>query len=79
MARRRGVATLTEAEVEALSPSAAAASRLLKSGMTLTQVQPIYVLFGVVLIIASVGHTKSVVRPWTSDNSAFGYFWDIAY
>ena len=40
MARRRGVATLTEAEVEALSPSAAAASRLLKSGMTLTQVQP---------------------------------------
>ena len=38
MARRRGVANLTEAEVEALSPSAAAASRLLKSGMTLTQV-----------------------------------------
>ena len=38
MARRRGVAPLTEAEVEALSPSAAAASRLLKSGMTLTQV-----------------------------------------
>ncbi len=38
VARRRGVAPLTDEQVEALSPSAAAASRLLKSGMTLTQV-----------------------------------------
>ena len=39
VARRRGVAPLTDEQVEALSPSAAAASRLLKSGMTLTQVR----------------------------------------
>ena len=33
-----GLASLTDENLEALSPSAAAASRLLKSGMTLTQV-----------------------------------------
>ncbi|KAK2186358.1 hypothetical protein NP493_203g01012 [Ridgeia piscesae] len=36
-ARKKGVVPLSEEGIEALSPSAAAASRLLKSGMTLTQ------------------------------------------
>ena len=75
MARRRGVATLTEAEVEALSPSAAAASRLLKSGMTLTQVQPMDFWSGVVLIIASIlmVYLHCRIRTWDSDSKPNGY------
>ena len=37
--KKKGVVPITDESVEALSPSAAAASRLLKSGMSLTQVQ----------------------------------------
>ena len=37
--KKKGVVPITDESVEILSPSAAAASRLLKSGMTLTQVR----------------------------------------
>ena len=44
VALKKGAITLTEDAVEALSPAAAATSKLLKSGMTLTQVWRILLL-----------------------------------
>ena len=38
IAKRKGATVLSESDIEQLSPAAAVASRLLKSGMTLTQV-----------------------------------------
>jgi nucleoprotein TPR len=38
IAKRKGATVLSESDIEQLSPAAAIASRLLKSGMTLTQV-----------------------------------------
>ena len=38
IAKRKGATVLSESDIETLSPAAAVASRLLKSGMTLTQV-----------------------------------------
>lgn len=39
IAKRKGATVLSESDIEQLSPAAAVASRLLKSGMTLTQVK----------------------------------------
>lgn len=38
LSKKRGFAALSDDSLETLSPTAAAASKLLKSGMTLTQV-----------------------------------------
>lgn len=43
IAKRKGATVLSESDIEQLSPAAAVASRLLKSGMTLTQIYSEYV------------------------------------
>nr|XP_002734339.1 PREDICTED: nucleoprotein TPR-like [Saccoglossus kowalevskii] len=43
VAKRKGISPLSESELSTLSPTAAAASSLLKSGMTLTQMYSAYV------------------------------------
>jgi nucleoprotein TPR len=43
IAKRKGATVLSEADIEQLSPAAAVASRLLKNGMTLTQIYSEYV------------------------------------
>lgn len=43
IAKRKGATVLNESDIEQLSPAAAVASRLLKSGMTLTQIYSEYV------------------------------------
>ncbi len=43
IAKRKGATVLSESDIEELSPAAAVASRLLKSGMTLTQIYSEYV------------------------------------
>jgi nucleoprotein TPR len=43
IAKRKGAAVLSESDIEQLSPAAAVASRLLKSGMSLTQIYSEYV------------------------------------
>lgn len=45
IAKRKGAAVLDESDIQQLSPAAAVASRLLKSGMTLTQVTDSFIIF----------------------------------
>jgi nucleoprotein TPR len=65
IAKRKGAAVLSESDIEQLSPAAACASKLLKSGMTLTQIYSEYVNLSETL--QSVKDEKSRVEQYLNE------------